>query len=187
MQRHILWENREASTLVWRNPIINLSNVEDTTRRWVHKILLFAAYCVTWSSNTCCLRGREGERSAANFMLKLSCFCFCKWLLSIQDVEIRQCTVTACSTPRRFSTGTAREMQTILGKGQAELECNSVLSENWPAHVLMLLSVLTVLIYQYSTRELDGATGNASRSTDSINIAVLYQRTSWCNRKCFSL
>jgi len=39
-----------------------------------------------------------GDRSAVNFMLKLSCFYFCKWLLPIQDVEIRQCTVTACST-----------------------------------------------------------------------------------------
>ena len=110
-----------------------------------------------------------GDRSAVNFMLKLSCFYFCKWLLPIQDVEIRQCTVTACSTTpvychsmqhttsvlsqhaahhqctvtacstppvychsmqhnTKVSTCTVREMQTTLGKGQADLQSNSVLS-----------------------------------------------------------
>jgi len=68
-----------------------------------------------------------GDRSAVIFMLVPSCFYFCKWLLTILDVEIRQCTVPACSTPRRFSTGTDRQMETALGKGQADVQCNSVL------------------------------------------------------------
>ena len=139
MQRNILWENRECSSLVWRNPIINLSNVKDTTRCWGQK------YCCSQRialPEIVTHVASVGDRSAVNFMLKLSCFYFCKWLLPIQDVEIRQCSVPACSTTRRFSTGSVREMQTTLGKGQADLQCNSVLSQNWVAKVRTLLPCL---------------------------------------------
>ena len=51
----------------------------------------------------------------------------------------------------------------------------------------MLLTLPSVFIYQYSTIDLVGSTGNASHSTERIYIPILYHRPSWLNRKCFSL
>ena len=125
-----------------------------------------------------------GDRSAVNFMLKLSCFYFCKWLLPIQDVEIRQCTVTACSTTPVYCHS-MQHTTSVLSQHAAQHEGfnvhstrdadNSWKGTGWFAE------------QQCSVIELNGTSGNASHSIGRIYITMLYHQATWLNRKCFSL
>jgi hypothetical protein len=101
-----------------------------------------------------------GDRSAVNFMFKLSCFYFCKWLLSIQDIDIRQCTVPACSTV--FNRQSSRDADNSKGTG-------------W------------FVVQQCSVTELNGTSGNAFHFIGRIYVTMLYHRATCLHRKCFSL